>query len=224
MRFAGVASWLLLTGSAWAQEPVLPVATAAQMIVSAPNWPLEVESVRTALEQSPTARTGIRRTDLELARITLPPDFTTRARNAPLEFRRIQDGPEHETVFATLRCRERSACGSFLVEISLPNAKPGRTSDGKMPAAISSLSTPEVHRGITPGPALVQPHIPARLVMEEDGLRITESVLPLKQARLGETLRVIDQMTHRSMLVEVVGPGLVRAVGQNTEAGPRGMR
>jgi hypothetical protein len=50
----------------------------------------------------------------------------------------------------------------------------------------------------------------ALLVIEGDGIRITQPVMPLKSARLGEVVLVSDPQTHRSSLAQVSGNGMLR--------------
>jgi flagella basal body P-ring formation protein FlgA len=50
----------------------------------------------------------------------------------------------------------------------------------------------------------------AVLVIDGDGFRITQPVMPLRGARLGELVRVTDPLTHRSLVGRVSGKGMLR--------------
>lgn len=57
---------------------------------------------------------------------------------------------------------------------------------------------------------LVEPHVPASLVIADDAIRIQMRVLPLGKAALGETVRVLDPVSHRVLVAQVAGQGLLR--------------
>jgi flagella basal body P-ring formation protein FlgA len=59
-------------------------------------------------------------------------------------------------------------------------------------------------------PVLIQPGRMAVLVIDGDGFRITQPVMPLRRARLGELVRVTDPLTHRSLVARVSGKGMLR--------------
>jgi hypothetical protein len=176
-----------------------------QVVVRRQGWPLETETVRRTLGHSNL----LHHVDLSQARITLPAGFTTAA-TPQFEVTGLQRNPDQFRLFARMRCRKREFCGSFLAEIVLSAAQArirlGEHERGS--GKIAELSPPSVV-----GPVLVQPGRVALLVIEGDGFRITEPVMPLTQARLGESVRVSDSVTHRSLMVEVSGRGLLRTLG-----------
>jgi flagella basal body P-ring formation protein FlgA len=197
MKLVLIASFFLMT-SAQAQQSVALRHT---------GWPLNIEGVRAIVQQTPTLR-GF---DLSKAQIVAPADYTMQTPNPQLELRRIQQDREGRVLFVSVRCQERRVCGSFLVKVVLSNTISGVAVDQR--PEIQQTSSALVRRAtisVAPEPVLVQPRIPARLVIEEDGLRITESVLPLGRARLGEVVRVLDPISHRSLLAEVESPGILR--------------
>jgi flagella basal body P-ring formation protein FlgA len=59
------------------------------------------------------------------------------------------------------------------------------------------------------GPILVKPGRMALLVIDGDGLRITQPVLPLRQGRFGERVKVSNPQSHRSWLARVSGEGML---------------
>lgn len=197
------------------------VSASAAVTGPANGWPLNTESIKDAARHELLAR----KLDPSRAQIFPPPEFTTRRPNPELELRSIQENRERNVLFAVFRCRERRACGSFLVEIRLadPSVREAKQRTLLTTFSLSDNGGREVTSTGAREPALVQPRIPAWLVIEQGGLRITEPVWPLKPARLGEVVRVNDPVTHRSMLAEVTGPGLLRPADENREAHSRGM-
>src|SRR5581483_7526071 len=183
MKFAAILGCFLTVISAWAQRAGAPEA-GASIVAARFSWPLEVETVRSLAQQA------IRAVDLSGARIIPPPDFRTRTRNPQLELRRMQQDAKQGEFFLTLRCRRRSDCGSFVVEVLSVNGhsnSAGGSNRELLPVPFSSaVGSRGQSISAAGGPVLVEPHTLARLVIEEDGLRITESVVPGKRGRLGE--------------------------------------
>ena len=177
-----------------------------QVVVRRLGWPLETETVRRTLEQSRLTH----QLDFSQARIALPTGFTTVVPDPKLEVTGISSNSDRFGLLARVRCRERLACGSFLVEIvfSVPaggvRSREHKLASGK--AAEPSLLS-------VAGPVLVQPGRMALLVIDGDGFRITQPVMPLKRARLGELVRVSDPLTHRSLVAQVSGDGMLRTSG-----------
>lgn len=209
MRFALIAALFLLLTSAWAQEPV-HLTSHAEVARRSTAWPLEVEWIRTRLQQNPL----LQALNLSPAQIFPPPDFTTRVQDPELEIRRIQENLAQHCLFITLRCRQRSQCASFLVEVTLPKADLRNSNDALLSAWLSPGISRKEKIPVARGPVLVQPHTLAMLVMKEDGLRITEPVLPEKRARLGEIVRVKNPSAHRSIMAKVIGSGLLVPAGE----------
>jgi hypothetical protein len=106
---------------------------------------------------------------------------------------------------ARIRCRERTECQSFLAEIAVSGAA---SVGGMHPLAVFSPRRLKVM--FESGPVLVQPGRMAVLVIDGDGFRITQPVMPLHRARLGELVRVTDPLTHRSLVARVSGNGMLR--------------
>ena len=170
-----------------------------QVVVRRRGGNLEVEYVRQALAGSAVTN-GI---DFSKATISFPREILARTYGLQLEVTRLAQTSDRR-FSATLRCRERNACGAFLAEIelpqeeaSVPRVQPGATSKTYSPARVLS------------SPTLVRPGIPASLVIQSDTLRIGLRVLPLRKAALGETVRVVDSTTHRVLLADVTGEGLL---------------
>lgn len=177
-----------------------------QVVVRRLGWPLEAEAVRRTLARSRLTH----QLDFSQARITLPPGFTSVAPNPQFEVTALKPGSDRLHLLAQMRCRERSACGSFLAEIVISDPSDGTRSNG-----IKLASEKAAPPSLLPvaGPVLVHPGRLALLVIDGDGFRITQPVMPLKRARLGELVRVTDPLTHRSLVAEVSGNGMLRASG-----------
>ncbi len=187
--------------SAYTSEIEIP----QQVIVRRLGWPLETETVRRALVQSKLTH----QIDLAQKRLTPPPGFTTVVPAPKLEVMAIAPNPDHSGLQARIRCRERTACGSFLVEIASSQAAGGiRSRQHKL--ASEEVLTPNL---LSSGPVFVQPGRMALLVIDGDGFRVTQPVMPLKPAAVGELVRASDARSHRSWLTQVSGDGSLRLSG-----------
>lgn len=186
-----------------AAAPNMKFEIPARIVVRRAGWPLDLESLRQALARSEATQ----QFDLSRAQIFPPPNFTTVVVRPRFEVLSASKVPDTGALDVVLRCHERSACGSFLVRIT-------GLKNGLSTTEPTNSHTPDVH-GLgagapLSGPVLVQPSETALLVIQEDGLRITEPVMPVRRARLGQTVRVVDRVTHRSMFAEVTGFRLLR--------------
>jgi hypothetical protein len=173
-----------------------------QVVVRRPGWPLESETVRRNLERSNLTHA----LDFSQATITLPAGFTTAIPDPSLEVIAVTFSSGHQHLLVSMRRRERAVCGSFLVEVlNVPaEAVPSRE------LKLGSEKVAEPGLSSIAGPVLVRPGRLALLVIEGDGIRITQPVMPLKSARLGEVVRVSDPRTHRSWLAQASGNGTLR--------------
>lgn len=208
MKFFLIVVCLLVVATVHAQQPLTKFDTRPQ---GRSYCPLDIASIRAALQSSLVLR-GF---DLTQAQIVPPADFTTRTPTPRLELRQIAESPGGEALFVTLRCRERKQCGSFLARVVLPSATANLRAAKELEGLHRTSSSSAIRASTAP--ALVQPHTAAQLVIEEDGLQISELVLPTKRAALGQVVRVRDPRTHSSMLAEVVGPGLLRPVKETKQ-------
>ena len=178
-----------------------------QVVVRRLGWPLEAGAVRRTLARSNLTHA----LDFSQATITVPAGFTTAVPNPKLEVGAVNSSPDHLRLLAQMRCRERAACGSFLAEIVFSVPAVGVRSRELM--ASEKVTEPNLSSGA--GPVLVQPGRMALLVIDGDGFRITQPVMPLKRARLGELVRVSEPLTHRLLMAEVSGEGMLRTSGAN---------
>ena len=177
-----------------------------QVVVRRLGWPLETETVRRTLAQSKLTY----QLDFSQARIALPTGFTTVVPDPKLEVTGISSNSDRFSLLARIRCRERLACGRFLVEIVFSVPAGGvRSREQKL----ASGKAAEPGLWSVAGPVLVQPGRMALLVIDGDGFRIIQAVMPLKRARLGELVRVSDPLTHRSLVAQVSGDGTLRTSG-----------
>jgi hypothetical protein len=184
----------------WASEIDIP----AQVVVRRWGWPIEPDSVRRTLAQSKLTR----QLDFSQARITLPAGLSTTHPHPRFEVTAFMPGKGDRGWLARIRCRDRAECGSFLAEIAVS----GPTSVGRAHLALTAAAfSPRALKLISKsGPVLVQPGRMAVLVIDGDGFRITQPVMPLRRARLGELVRATDPLTHRSLVARVSGKGMLR--------------
>jgi hypothetical protein len=185
----------------------IPMATAEidipeQVVVRHIGWQLENETITRALAHFKLMHT----LDFSEAKTVLPPGFTTAAANPEFEVTGMSSSSDHHRLLASVRCRERSACGSFLVQVlNVP-------ADGMESPQFRQASerVPEPSLSSPTGLVLVQPGRLALLVIDGGGIRITQPVMPLKPAQMGELVRVFDPRTHHSWLAQVIGNGRLR--------------
>jgi hypothetical protein len=173
-----------------------------QVVVRRVGWRLQTENIIRTLAHSKFTQ-GL---DFSKAKIVLPPGFTTAMANPQFEVTGFNSNSGHQNLLASMRCRERGACGSFLVE--LLNVPAGAVPSRELKLGSEKVAEPS--RSSVAGPVLVHPGRLALLVIEGDGIRITQPVMPLKSARLGEVVLVSDPQTHRSSLAQVSGKGMLR--------------
>lgn len=189
-----------------------------QVIVRRGGWPLDREAVRQAVIKSKLAP----QFNFLLAQIALPSNFATRTLHPQLEILSLARSQDQHALLARIRCRERSSCGTFLAEISFPDSSTDtlvNISARPEPAAYAvATRTPIL---LLQGPVLVHPGTPALLIIQGDGFRITQRVMPLKRGHLGEVVRISDPMTHRSRLAEVTGRGLLGPPGSSLKGEAR---
>jgi hypothetical protein len=182
-----------------------------QVVVRRGGWPIDIEAVRRTVMRSALAG----KFNFPQMRIMLPADLTTARSSPQFEVTAITPTPDRLGLFARVRCRERAACGSFLAEIV--SSVPGVLAKWRGPRSELLASAGSFKQTIDsatfPGPVLVQPGRLALLMIEGEGFRITEPVMPLKGARLGEFVRVSDPKSQRSWLAQVAGSGQLRTPG-----------
>jgi len=165
-----------------------------QVLVLRQGWSLDVERVREALARSAVAKGR----NFSQAIVSIPQEIMTAVPGSQLEVTRLARTSDRQFT-ATVRCRERNACGAFLAEIVPTSDILSRPWKGQ---GLSRITVPaQAHNS----PSLVRPGIPASLVIESDAVRITLRVPPLRRAALGETVRVLDSATHRVLLADVTG-------------------
>jgi len=182
--------------------PAADVDIPEQVIVRRQGWTLEIEAVRSALAGSHLAH----QFDFSQARITLPEDFTTVALHPQFEVTALKPSVGAPGLRAQMRCRDRSACASFVAEIALSDL----ASADKVSQVLPAKAIMPGHSNVYSGPVLVHTGHLAMLVIEGDGFRIIQPVMPLKPARLGELVRVSDPLTNRSLVAQVTGNGVLR--------------
>ncbi len=184
---------------------VMGIEIPARVVVRRPGWTLNATGVRRALTSWEAAR-GL---DFSQANLLLPEDFRTRSDDPGLDV--VSVGRSSERGFsATLRCRERAVCGSFLAEVLIEHPSEVDTYH-RTTAKPRFLSARPESRQLA-----VQPGKPASLIIEDQGLRISMRVLPLKRAGPGEVVRVLDPVGHRVFLADVAPDGQLRVHDNGT--------
>jgi hypothetical protein len=160
--------------------------------------------VRRTLAQSKFAH----QLDFSQARITLPAGISTALPHPQFEVTAFKPGEGDRAWLARIRCRDRAECGSFLTQIAVSGAV---SVVGSPPVPVAATYSPRGLKGMSKsGPVLIQPGRMAVLVIDGNGFRITQPVMPLRGARLGELVRVTDPLTHRSLVARVSGKGMLR--------------
>jgi hypothetical protein len=184
----------------WASEIDIP----AQVVVRRWGWSIEPDTVRRTLAQSKFAH----QLDFSQARITLPAGISTALPHPQFEVTAFKPGEGDRAWLARIRCRDRAECGSFLTQIAVSGAV---SVVGSPPVPVAATYSPRGLKGMSKsGPVLIQPGRMAVLVIDGNGFRITQPVMPLRGARLGELVRVTDPLTHRSLVARVSGKGMLR--------------
>jgi hypothetical protein len=84
-----------------------------QVVVRRIGWPLQTENITRTLSHSKFTHAF----DFSKAKIVLPPGFSSIAANPQIEVTAFNSNSGHQPLLASMRCRERAVCGSFLVEI-----------------------------------------------------------------------------------------------------------
>lgn len=181
-----------------------------QVVVRRLGWPLQTEAVRQALVRSDWAP----QLDFSRANLALPAGLATAARHPQFEVAALTPSADHVHLRAQMRCVERTACGSFLVEIEL-RAPAGGLRPNEFKPASARVAQPRIVPSADR--VLVHPRRMALLVITGDGYRITQSVMPLRRGRLGELVRVADPLTHRSLVAQVSGEGELRPADATTK-------
>lgn len=172
-------------------------------VVQGAGWPLRDSNLRQALRESEAGR----RYDFSRARLVPPKDFSTRTSDPWLEVLGVSAATDTRNLSARLRCRQRSDCGSFLVEVVFDGAIVTRA----VGQEASVLARSRAGRGGADRTvvALVQPGRPASLMFEGEGFRITKRVFPLQRAGFGQMVKVFDPTARHVALARVEGKDAV---------------
>jgi len=189
----------------------------ALVVVRRQQFPIAPEAVLQVLKDS-IAR---RKIDFSRAQIRVPGGFGASISKPGLELLGLSLGFDRTTLIARLRCRERSACGRFVAEITLPDSDkpPNRDSIiaryGRDAFHSNTAASP-----VATGPFLVKPGVTAWLVSESKGMRITQPVMPMTRARAGQIVRVSDPVSHQIVLAQVAGERLLRPASVSAGSNP----
>lgn len=166
----------------------------AQVTVRRAGWPISPERIRDA------GQVFRPQVDWSQARI-VPPELAIRVPDAKLRAREIRAGRNPRTVMLRLLCRDRTLCAPFWAEAIFDQPV----------NILASPNASSAQAAAVPTSPLVRPGRLARLVSEDNGLRITMRVMPLRRAGLGESVRVFDPFTRRTFLAQVRGTDLLQS-------------
>lgn len=128
------------------------------------------------------------------------------AANAPLRVTEMRAGRDPKSVLLRVECVNASDCAPFWAEMVFPYPLDRTVAPHSRDKAPSRILTTAPS-----GPPLVRPGRPAALLCDQNGLRISMRVVPLKRAALGETVKVLDVETHRKFLAHVEGVDFLRS-------------
>jgi hypothetical protein len=106
-----------------------------------------------------------------------------------------------------MRCRERSACGSFLVRMVVPSGVVAQMPASQLRTAAAGHNSNPIH---VAAPILVRPGSIVTLTMESTSMRLTVPVICLERGSLAQQIKVRNSETGRVLGAEVVGPNEVR--------------
>ena len=163
------------------------------------SWPLDDASIKRALVRAGTVNSS----ELSRAQIVSPAGYTTFTPHPHFDVLRTR-AESDGGVFVEMRCHQRLACGNFAVEIHC-------TSKAERLCNVASKRPPTISRAPI-RPVLVRAGRPALLVIEQDGLKITETVIPEKRGSMGDCLRVRHPPSRGFLQAQVTGEGLLRLV------------
>jgi hypothetical protein len=169
-----------------------------KVVVRADGFPVEIDAVRRALA-------GYKPLPAEFTvpEISIPEEVVTRTKNAVLRVVRVEPGSDAHTAMAFVRCETRKDCGTFVVRLQFSD-----------PVHWTGIESRPVVKTFLRAPiqnSLVRPGRRAALVLDEDGLRITVPVFPLRRAAMGESVRVLDKVSRRTYVARVCGEDQVTA-------------
>lgn len=130
----------------------------------------------------------------------------TRTANAPLRVTEMRAGRDPRSVLLRVECRNVRDCAPFWAEMVFSHPVDRALAPHSRDNAPSTIltSAPSI-------PPIVRPGRPAALLCEQNGLRISMRVVPLKRAAMGETVKVLDPESHRKFLAQVVGVDFLRS-------------
>jgi hypothetical protein len=172
-----------------------------ELVAAGESWPIAAEAVRAAASEFRPA------VDWSHAVIKFRSQLRARTENARLRATGIEAGRGPNSIAVRMECRRVSDCAPFWAEMVFQGPE-----WSSMPGSAQANPAPATRSGTTPAKApLVRPGLPALLLSQENGLRVSMRVMPLKRAAMGETVKVLDPETHRRFLARVDGANRVRS-------------
>jgi Chaperone for flagella basal body P-ring formation len=195
-------AWRLLTGVCLLSA-VQPAGCASPAIS---NWPIPQASVQAAIADFLHVHGW---SELpETVSLQWAKSLTARAERVQLQVTGVVwDGRQQAPQFR-LRCRQRSACGDFLVHLGLPPL----LADEWQQRLVSPDSLRLISGGSpVSGPLLAQRGKPATLVLQGGGMQVSLPVICTEPGTLNQRIRVVDRHSQRIFYADVVGEGLLHA-------------
>jgi len=169
-------------------------------------WPIREVNIRDALEKFST-RQGLTTAIMRSAGLRWPKEFFSARENAALEVANWRCDLRDKLPQAQLRCRERSLCGSFVVQVVVPPAGAaqfcnslGEEQGHQEPGASSEKLQDLVHKGDG-----------ATLTLQDVGMQMSLPVICLQSGTLGQEIKVFDAQRRRMIHARVVAADQVEA-------------
>jgi hypothetical protein len=169
-----------------------------KVVVRADGFPIEIDALRRALAEYKPLPAGF-----TVPEISIPEEVVMRTKNVILRVVRVEPGSDAHTAMAFVRCETRKDCGTFVVGLQFSD-RVHWTGIESRPVVKTLVRAPIQN-------SLVHPGRRAVLVLDEDGLRITVPVFPLRRAAMGESVRVLDKVSRRTYVARVCGENQLTA-------------
>lgn len=191
---------LWIAGPLCAQSSGGIAGTGGRPVGSLRLWAISPHAVRDAASQF---RPSV---DWSDASFHLRSELGTRSEGASLRATEIRPGRGQDDLLIRLECREARECAPFWAEATLSQSSAKALSPSLMsrPVRLNAVNR-EIHSD------LVHPGKLAFLLCEQNGLKVSMKVVPLKRAGLNENVKVLDPETRRIFVARVVGSDRVES-------------
>jgi hypothetical protein len=188
-------------------EAAMPLLTNAsvnaKVMVRGAGWPVSSESILQAAQRLQPS------IDWSQAQVAVSPQPRARSEKAGLRAIEVRTGRKPGALVVRLQCSNSHDCAPFWAKMDFPQGF--QRSDELNLTAKLNVPPFLATRKVLPHPTLVHPGRIASLLFDQNGLRISMTVMPLKRAALGESVRVYDPVTRRVFLASVCGKDLLQS-------------